>query len=45
MQGRKLQLKIYRCANFQENREYQDTGGMLVFDGMTHTLGDNGTRS
>jgi hypothetical protein len=35
MQGRKLQLKTNICANVQENTEYQDSGGMLVFDGMT----------
>jgi hypothetical protein len=37
MQGRKFQFKtdIPICANFQENTDYQDSGGMLVFDGMT----------
>jgi hypothetical protein len=31
MHGRKFQLKKNICANFQENTEYQDSGGMLVF--------------
>jgi hypothetical protein len=35
MQGRKFQLKTNVCANFQENTDYQDSGGMLLFDGMT----------
>jgi hypothetical protein len=35
MQIRKFQLKKNIRANFQENAEYQDSGGMFVFLGMT----------
>jgi hypothetical protein len=35
MQGRKFQLKTNTCEHFQENTEYQDSGGLLVFDGIT----------
>jgi hypothetical protein len=38
MQGRKFQLKTNMYANFQEHADYQDSGGMLVFDGMAHML-------
>jgi hypothetical protein len=36
MQGKPFQLKTNICANFQENPDYQDSGGVLVFDGMSH---------
>jgi hypothetical protein len=35
MQEIKFQLKTNICANFQENTEYQDSRGMLVFGGMS----------
>jgi hypothetical protein len=38
MQVRKFQLKANICVNFQANTNDQDSGGMLVFDGMTHEL-------
>jgi hypothetical protein len=38
MQGKKFQLKANICANFQENTVYQDSGGMMDFDGMTLLL-------
>jgi hypothetical protein len=35
MQERKFQLKTNISVNFQENTDYQDAGGVLVFVGKT----------
>jgi hypothetical protein len=34
MQGRKFHLNTNVWEPFQENIEYQDSGGVLAFDGM-----------